>query len=152
LRRYIPAAAAAAIFLVGGCTGSADTDSPGGESQKTPAASTSSQQADATQPPVLEVPKNAEVLVTETTGTGNKNLREFTPSEEAYTVYASCSGKGKVTIIDRDGRGEPHLVACDGVRTVGVIHTETKPQHLTIQVTDGTSNWKVAVVSGSHEL
>lgn len=66
---------------------------------------------------------------------------------------ASCSGKGKVTIVDRDEKDdEPKPVAGDGARTVGVIHTEKKPQRLKIVVDGAPSQWTAAVISGNHPL
>ncbi|MFI8088546.1 hypothetical protein ACIF9R_09520 [Streptomyces sp. NPDC086080] len=79
-------------------------------------------------------------------------MPEFTPSEQAYTVYAGCSGKGEVAIVDRAGDGKRHPVACDGARTVGVIHTPKEPQRLAIRVTGGTATWKISIVSGSQQL
>ncbi|CAL9644782.1 hypothetical protein LUX34_01255 [Streptomyces werraensis] len=52
--------------------------------------------------------------------------------------------------MDRDS-SNPHPVTCNGVHTVGVVYDGTKPQHLTVQVTGGTSIWRVAVVSGNHQ-
>ncbi|MFJ3159706.1 hypothetical protein [Streptomyces kanasensis] len=91
------------------------------------------------------------MLVPETRASGDRNLPPFTPDEPVYTVYASCTGKGKVKILDQGDGSNPHPVACDGVRTVGTVHTEQKPQSLKIQVTDGTAEWTIAVVSGNHQ-
>ncbi|MEU7281822.1 hypothetical protein AB0A69_24065 [Streptomyces sp. NPDC045431] len=87
----------------------------------------------------------------ETTGDGERELPAFTPEDGAYTVYAACAGKGKVSIGNRDGAGNSHPVACDGVRTGGVVHVEKEVQRLVIRVAGGTSEWKVAVIAGSHQ-
>ncbi|MCI3153774.1 MULTISPECIES: hypothetical protein [Streptomyces] len=140
MRRCSPAAvsAAAAALLLTGCTGAdaperADTPAPTG-----PAASQ----------PALAVPRAAEVLLPETSGTAGEQLPRFTPPEEAYTLYADCTGTGTVTIVDRSAGGGRHLVRCNGVTTVGVVHTPREAQHLAVQVTKGPATWRLTVVSG----
>lgn len=91
-------------------------------------------------------------MVAETVGTSGRDLPAFALSESAYTVYANCSGKAEVSIVDRDGQGKPRPIACDGTRTVGVIHTDETPQRPAVQVTGGPSRWKVAVILGSQQL
>ncbi|MFI1224050.1 MULTISPECIES: hypothetical protein [unclassified Streptomyces] len=160
MRRRILTAAAplAAVLLVGGCSGSANTGTPEGAGSKTtltasgsPASPTSSPSAGGASAPGLEYPEKAQALVPETSGAGNKNLPEFTPAEETYTIYADCTGKGSVTVTDRDNPdGEPHPIACDDVPTVGVIHTETVPQRLTVKVTGGAAQWVIAIVAGDQ--
>ncbi|MEU0769507.1 hypothetical protein [Streptomyces albogriseolus] len=144
----LTAAAVATLFLAGGCSDEPEAKRP------SPTAATASAgkpaQTPATQPPGLDLPENARTLVAETTGDKTQKLPEFTPQEGAYTLYATCEGKGKVSIADRDS-GNPHLVTCNGVHTVGVVHDDTKPQHLTVRVTGGTSVWRIAVVSGNHQ-
>lgn len=151
--RRCPTAAAAAlvVFFLGGCTDSADTD-PSARASRTPSTKPTTPRTVAPQPPDLEVPQTARVLVPETSGTADAELPEFTPSEQAYTVYAGCSGNGEVTIVDLTGAGKPHPVACDGVRTVGVIHTPEEAQRLAIRVTGGTATWKISIISGSRHL
>ncbi|MEY9809859.1 hypothetical protein [Streptomyces albogriseolus] len=146
-RTTLTAAALATLFLAGGCSDEPEANRP---SPTAPTASASKPtHAPATQPPSLDLPENARTLVAETTGNRNQELPEFTPQEGAYTLYATCEGKGEVSIVDRDS-GNPHPVTCNGVHTVGVVHDDAKPQHLTVQVTGGPSIWKVAVVSGNH--
>ncbi|NEC20398.1 hypothetical protein [Streptomyces parvus] len=145
-----------AALLVGGCSGSADTAAPGGAGSKTsptagePAASPASPSSPGSaSAPALEYPEKAQALVPETSGAGSKNLPAFTPTEESYTVYADCTGKGSVSLVDRDDPdGEPHPISCDDVPTVGVIHTEAVPQHLMVKVTGGAAQWAIAIVSG----
>ncbi|MFD0212439.1 hypothetical protein ACFVH9_25855 [Streptomyces hirsutus] len=67
-----------------------------------------------------------------------------------YTVYARCSGKGTVQLVDRVNGSEPHSISCDGVRTVGHVFTDAKWQALKVRVTDGNPSWTIAVVSGEH--
>ncbi|MGW1296233.1 hypothetical protein [Streptomyces sp. NPDC002533] len=153
MRRRILTAAVplTVVLLVGGCSGSADTGAPEGAGSKTsptagePAASSPG----STSAPALEYPEKAQALVPETSGAGNKNLPAFTPAEETYTIYADCTGKGSVSLVDRDNPdGEPHPISCDDVPTVGVIHTEAVPQRLMVKVTGGAAQWAIAIVSG----
>ncbi|MGA5128121.1 hypothetical protein ACPCAG_33065 [Streptomyces pseudogriseolus] len=147
-RTTLTAAALATLFLAGGCSDEPEVKRP---SPTAPTASAGKPTpAPATQPPGLDLPENARTLVAETTGDKNQELPAFTPQEGAYTVYATCEGKGKVSIVDRDS-SNPHPVTCNGVHTVGVVYEDKKPQHLTVQVTGGTSAWRIAVVSGNHQ-
>ncbi|MEU5525251.1 hypothetical protein ABZ759_32710 [Streptomyces sp. NPDC047860] len=147
-RSTLTAAAVATLFLAGGCSDEPEAKRP---SPTAPTASSDKPtQTPAPHPPSLDLPKNAQTLVAETTGTKNRELPAFTPQEGAYTLYAVCEGKGKVSIVDRDS-SNPHPVTCNGVHTVGVVYEDKKPQHLTIQVTGGTSVWKIAVISGNHQ-
>ncbi|SCD53706.1 hypothetical protein [Streptomyces sp. ScaeMP-e83] len=114
-RRLLTAAAAplAAVLLAAGCSGSADT--PADADPKTPPTA-----GEPTAAPALEYPAKARALVPETSGAGSRNLPVFTPDEETYTLYADCTGKGAVTLVDWDDPdGEPHPIVCDGVSTVG---------------------------------
>ncbi|MGA5114675.1 hypothetical protein [Streptomyces pseudogriseolus] len=70
------------------------------------------------------MPENARTLVVETTGDKNQELPECTPQEGAYTLYATCEGKGKVSIVDRDSTN-PHPVTRNRVHTVGVVYEDT---------------------------
>ncbi|WP_225640924.1 hypothetical protein [Streptomyces werraensis] len=147
-RTTLTAAALATLLLAGGCSDEPEVKRP---SPTAPTASAGKPTpAPATQPPGLDLPENARTLVAETTGDKNQELPAFTPQEGAYTLYATCGGKGKVSIVDRDS-SNPHPVTCNGVHTVGVVYDGTKPRHLTVQVTGGTSIWRVAVVSGNHQ-
>ncbi|MER7485117.1 hypothetical protein ABTY20_04080 [Streptomyces sp. NPDC126497] len=147
-RSTLTAAALAALFLTAGCSYEPEAKRP---SPTTATASSGKPtQAPATQPLGLDLPKNAQTLVPETTGNKDQELPAFTPQEGAYTLHAACEGKGKVSIVDRDSNN-PHPVTCNGVHTVGVVYEDKKPQHLTIQVTGGTPVWKIAVVSGNHQ-
>lgn len=146
-RSTLTVAAVATLFLVGGCSDEPEAKRPSpagptassGQPPRTPAA----------QPPSLDLPENAQILVAETTGNKDQELPEFTPEEDTYTVYAACDGKGKVSIVNRDS-SNARPVACGGVPTMGIIHAEKKAQHLKIQVVGRTSVWKIAVISGNH--
>ncbi|MFV2118723.1 hypothetical protein ACE14D_09845 [Streptomyces sp. Act-28] len=149
MRRFtLTAAAAATLLLVGGCTDESEHSRP--EKPGPTNTSAPTKRTPTTTPPSLDLPNGARILVPETAGNGDRDLPEFTPDEDVYTVFASCVGKGKVKIVDQDDVGNPHPVACDGVRTVGAVHTDKKPQHLKVQVTEGTSAWQIAVVSGDR--
>ncbi|MEU0578656.1 hypothetical protein ABZ465_15450 [Streptomyces griseoincarnatus] len=91
------------------------------------------------------------MLLPETSGTGSEQLPRFIPPERVYTVYADCSGTGTVTVVDRSADGGRHPVRCNGVATVGVVHTPREPQHLAVQVTEGPATWRLSVVSGAQE-
>ncbi|MEV4877432.1 hypothetical protein [Streptomyces cyaneofuscatus] len=157
-RRILAVTPLAAILVIGGCTNSGDTgtsDEAGRKPSPTasmPAMSTAqASPSGGTSELELVIPGKAQVLVPETSGSGDKDLPAFTPSEEIYTVYAGCRGKGSVTLLDRDNPdGERHSIVCNDVQTVGVIHTEIEPQRLTVHVTGGSARWKVAVVSGDN--
>ncbi|KOT37100.1 hypothetical protein ADK41_21225 [Streptomyces caelestis] len=149
-RSTLTAAALATLFLAAGCSDEPESEAKRPSPTAPTASSTKPTQAPATQPPSLDLPKNAQTLVPETTGNKDQELPEFTPQEGAYTLYATCEGKGKMLIVDRDS-SNPHPVTCNGVHTVGVVHEDKKPQHLTVQVTGGTSVWRIAVVSGNHQ-
>ncbi|MGM1075143.1 hypothetical protein ACS0VI_02785 [Streptomyces sp. H28] len=87
----------------------------------------------------------------ETAGETGRELPAFTPEEGSYTIYASCDGKGEVSIVGRDS-GKPHPIACGGVLTVGVVHVEKEEeQHIRIEVVGGAAAWRVAVVSGDRQ-
>ncbi|CAL9511050.1 hypothetical protein [Streptomyces sp. enrichment culture] len=150
-------AAALVCLLVGGYTDSSPGPAPLPRETRSPAShGPSGPSADAAQPPELEVPDGAEVLVAETVGAGNRDLPDFTPADPAYTVYAGCTGPGEVTLVDRGGRGSSRRLACDGVPVVGIVHTggsvhtRGEPQRLAMRVTGGASTWRVAVVSGEQ--
>lgn len=147
-RSTLTAAALATLFLVGGCSDEPEAKPPAPTGPT--ASSDRTARTPTAQPPSLDLPENAQILVAETTGTKDQELPEFTPEEGAYTLYAACEGKGKVSIVDRDS-SNPHPVACGGVPTMGVIYVEKKAQHLKIQVAGGTPVWKIAVISGNHQ-
>lgn len=151
-RRLLTAAPLAAILLISGCSGPANTDT----SEKSHPPASAGDPAPSTSPkgsaaPSLDYPKKVPALVSETSGTGNRKLPAFTPDEEIYTIYADCTGEGSVSLMDRDNpEGEPHAIACDDAPTVGVIHAEAVPQHLAVEVTGGTAQWAIVIVTGDQ--
>ncbi|WP_435601544.1 hypothetical protein [Streptomyces sp. C10-9-1] len=149
MRRHLLVAAAATALLVGGCTGGAE-ESPPPHPGPTTSSAPPSPEPTAT-PPSLDVPDDARVLVPETADGEDRHLPDFTPDQDVYTIYASCTGTGEVAIADQDDEGSPHPVACDGVRTVGTVHTERTPQRLMVQVSGGAAHWRVAIVSGDQQ-
>ncbi|MFF0504006.1 hypothetical protein ACFYUH_10465 [Streptomyces fimicarius] len=157
-RRILAAAPLTAVLLVCGCSGPTDTGSPEAVGPTAPVTASGSPTRPAPSPseggtsaPELDYPEKAQALIPETSGAGSKKLPAFTPAGETYTIYADCTGKGSVAIVDRDNPdGEPHPIGCDDVPTVGVIHTETVPQHLTVKVTDGAAQWVIAIVEGDQ--
>ncbi|CAL9643724.1 hypothetical protein SUDANB32_06404 [Streptomyces sp. enrichment culture] len=152
-RTTLTAAALATLLLAGGCSDEPESKHP------SPTAATASAgkptQAPATHPPSLDLPENARTLVAETTGDESQELPEFAPQEGAYTLYATCEGKGKVSIVDRDS-SNPHPVTCNGVHTVGVVYEDKRPHHLTVQVTggplSGESRWSPGTTSPDTAL
>ncbi|MEU2021948.1 hypothetical protein ABZ565_07265 [Streptomyces sp. NPDC016469] len=145
MNRHLPVlAAAAAVLLAAGCSGAA-----GHAPQKragSPAPRPSSRAAG------LGLPAHTAVYVPETHGSAELDLKRFTPGQGVYTVYARCTGKGRVTIVDADRpEADPSRVACNGVVTVGRVYSEAETQALRMRVRGGTATWAVAVVSGAHE-
>lgn len=148
-RCTLTVAAVAASLLVGGCSGGSGAKGP--EPGGATASPSRSSRTGETAAYGLDLPGNARVLVPETAGETGRELPAFTPEEGSYTIFASCDGKGEVSIVGRDS-GKPHPVACGGVPTVGVVHVETEEeQHIRIQVVGGTAAWRVAVVSGNRQ-
>lgn len=148
MRRCLPAAvttAVAAPLLLTGCTATTP-DAPAARAEQPGAA-----RPTAPAQPALTVPRAADVLLSETSGTGSDQLPRLTPPEKAYTVYADCSGTGTVTVVDRSAGGGRHPVRCNGVATVGVVHTPREPPHLAVQVREGPATWRLTVVWGAQE-
>ncbi|NEC04022.1 hypothetical protein [Streptomyces sp. SID7909] len=142
MNRHLPVlAAAAAVLLAAGCSGA------GHAPQKRAANPAPSRAAG------LELPARAAVLVPETHGSADLDLKRFTPGEGVYTIYARCTGKGRVTIVDADRpEDDPRRIACDQVVTVGRVYSEADAQALRMRVQGGTATWTVAVVAGAHEV
>ncbi|MFF3886999.1 hypothetical protein [Streptomyces sp. NPDC001914] len=149
MRRYASLAAAALVGLfVSGCSASHEASAP---------VETRTSAKPSVRPSVKEssfdLPENAEVLVAETSGTSDKDLKEFKPGKGVYTIYSRCSGKGKVTIVDRDDdKDGTTLVRCDGVVSVGRVYVDIETQRLQIRVAGDPTNWTVAVVAGEHDV
>ncbi|MGQ4485785.1 hypothetical protein ACN6LM_001734 [Streptomyces sp. SAS_281] len=139
----VPALAAAAL-LAAGCSGGEHAPpkrAGAAASQPSPRAAG------------LELPARAAVLVPETSGSGDLDLARFTPRQGVYTVYARCTGKGRVTVVDTDRPdADPSRIACDQVATVGRVYSEAEAQALRMRVQGGTATWTVAVVAGAHDV
>ncbi|MCG7525463.1 hypothetical protein MHW47_13535 [Streptomyces sp. OfavH-34-F] len=144
----------AAVLLAAGCSSGQDESAV--RKQPSGGASDSRSSAGKQAAPSeggLQVPVHAEVLVPETSGSSDLDLKRFTPEQGAYTIYARCTGKGKVTIVDVDRPEEdPNRVACDGVVTVGRVYSEVEAQSLRMRVQDGAATWTVAVVAGEQDV
>ncbi|MBG0854652.1 hypothetical protein I2W78_23110 [Streptomyces spinoverrucosus] len=101
----------------------------------------------------LDLPADAEILIPETRGGGSTDLPVFKPETDVYTIYATCTGKGRMTIVDRNNPGDdPSKIGCNGPITVGRVFTEITTQKLSVQIRGGTANWTLAVVSGEHPV
>ncbi|GAA1418418.1 hypothetical protein GCM10009601_13900 [Streptomyces thermospinosisporus] len=75
--------------------------------------------------PELSLPRGAQILVPVTEGTGPADLPAFTPPTDVYSVYATCSGKGTMSIVHRDdAEGGPSKIGCNGPLTIGRVHTD----------------------------
>ncbi|WP_328917084.1 MULTISPECIES: hypothetical protein [unclassified Streptomyces] len=49
---------------------------------------------------------------------------------------------------DRD----PSRIDCDGPVTVGRVYTDPATQSLAVRIRGGSAAWKIAIVSGAHDL
>ncbi|MFJ7630527.1 hypothetical protein ACIQZN_28985 [Streptomyces sp. NPDC097595] len=135
-------AVAAAVLLAAGCGGAAE------QAPQRRAANPAPSRAAG-----LQLPARAAVLVPETHGSADLDLKRFTPGQGVYTIYARCTGKGRVTIVDADRpEADPSRVACDQVVTVGRVYSEVEAQALRMRVRGGTATWTVAVVAGAHDV
>ncbi|MEU2248499.1 hypothetical protein [Streptomyces sp. NPDC019224] len=145
MTRHLPVVAVTtAVLLAAGCDSGPDHAPP----QRTSAVPRSSPGAGG-----LELPAHAHLLVPETAGDSDLALRRFTPEQGTYTIYARCTGKGSVTIVDEDRpEEEPNRVACNGVVTVGRVYSEVEAQSLRMRVRGGAATWRVAVVNGERDM
>lgn len=145
MRRYASLAAAALVgLLVSGCSTSHEASAP---------VETRTSAKPSVKKSSLDLPENAEVLVAETSGTSDRDLKEFKPSKGVYTIYSRCSGKGKVTIVDKnDDKDGTTQVQCDGVVSIGRVYVDIETQRLQIRVAGDPTSWTVAVVAGEHDV
>ncbi len=101
----------------------------------------------------LDLPARAQLLVPVTKGPADTDLPTVTPLTDAYTLHASCSGAGIVTIVDRKHPDQaPNRVKCDGPITIGQVYTDLVNQALSVHVSGGAATWRIAVVSGTHSM
>ncbi|MFF5336807.1 hypothetical protein [Streptomyces sp. NPDC013181] len=147
MRRYLPVLTAAATVLLATACDSTPAPDPASAPALAHTAPRASPSAAG-----LQLPAHAHVLVPETTGSSDLDLKRFAPDQDSYTIYARCTGSGKVTIVDRDRPDlDPSRVSCGGVDTVGLVYSDTKPQALGVRVRGGEATWTVAVVAGARE-
>ncbi|MEG8281317.1 hypothetical protein [Streptomyces sp. AHA2] len=145
------------LLLATACSGGDDGETTAPTARHTPSASnSSSDDAEVESPPKqseLALPRGADVLVPVTKGTGTADLPTFKPLTDVYTVYATCSGKGKMTIVDRhDKKSEPSKVSCNAPLTVGRVYTDITTQKLAVHIDGADVKWKLAIVSGEHSM
>ena len=145
MNRKLPVlAVGASILLVAGCDSGPEPAPP--------------RRADAAHKPApsakgFELPAHARLLVPETSDSSDLALARFTPRQGTYTVYARCTGKGNVSIVDADRpEEEPIRVTCNGVDTAGLVHSELEAQSLRMRVHGGAATWTVAVVDGAQDV
>ncbi|MGC0208387.1 hypothetical protein [Streptomyces levis] len=145
------------LLLATACSGADDGETTAPNARHTPSAgNSSSADAEAEGPSKqaeLALPRGAKVLVPVTKGTGTADMPAFKPLTDVYTVYATCSGKGKMTIVDRhDAKNEPSKIGCNGPLTVGRVYTDITIQKLAVHIDGADVKWKLAIVSGEQSM
>ncbi|MET7690212.1 hypothetical protein ABZT06_19875 [Streptomyces sp. NPDC005483] len=152
-RRTIAAPALLVLSLTAACTATDDTATRDTKSSHTPQPIQSGQSGQSAKGSGLDLPAKAQFLVPVTDGTADTDLPVFKPLTDVYTVHASCSGAGTVTIVDRKHPTQaPNRVNCDGPITIGQVYTDLVEQALSVHVSKGAATWKIAVVSGTHPM
>jgi hypothetical protein len=140
-----------AVLFAAGCSNSgydAQSSDPGRASVQPSAELTETAKASG-----LDLPKGAQVLVPETSGTGDADLPKFKPLKDVYTVHARCTGGGTMTIIDRmNPKSSPSKVSCKAPITIGRIYTDITTQALGVRIRGGDAKWSIAIVSGEHKM
>ncbi|MFF3689445.1 hypothetical protein [Streptomyces sp. NPDC002187] len=146
------------LLLATACSGPDDGEGASRTSSPRPSSTGVSSAAEAeptasSKQPNLDLPKAAKVLVPLTKGTGSRDIPDFKPVKDVYTVHATCSGKGEMTIVDRTNPDdEPSKIGCDGPITIGRVYTDITTQKLSVRIQGGTVNWTLAIVSGEHAM
>jgi hypothetical protein len=149
-RRTIAVPALLVLSLTAACTATDDTATRDTKSSHTPQPIQSGQSVKGSG---LDLPARAQFLVPVTVGTADTDLPVFKPLTDVYTVHASCSGAGTVTIVDRKHPTQaPNRVNCDGPITIGQVYTDLVEQALSVHVSKGAATWQIAVVSGTHPM
>ncbi|CAM5361965.1 MULTISPECIES: hypothetical protein [Streptomyces] len=155
----VRAVAVTALMLLSSACASGGTDegsgSPGpsraGAAASGPPGAAAPRRLPGPEPADLGVPAKAEHLIPARTGTGPRRLPAFTPGEDAFTVYVSCTGKEKLRLeFGTDPR--PTEVSCGNPSTVGVVHTDPERQTLTVRPASPDVRWSIAVVDGETPL
>ncbi|MFF3312973.1 hypothetical protein [Streptomyces sp. NPDC002952] len=153
MSRYTAAPALLVVLLTAACSGtdtSEDPTSPDASSRPR-SNSSSAHNPDAAAQRKFDLPAGAKVLVPKTKGSGDADLPGFKPETDAYTIYVTCTGKGKMTIVNRNApKDGPTKINCNGPITIGRVYTDIVAQELSVHVKDGNANWELAVVSGEH--
>ena len=156
--RYTAVPALLILLFTAACSGANDADegSPtptARPSRTSPGSSSAAEPNGSSGQTALDLPSGAKILVPMTKGTGNADLPTFKPITDVYTIHATCSGKGKMTLVDRKAPGdEPARIGCDGPITIGRVYTDITPQALSVQVRGGSLRWSIAIVSGEHSM
>ncbi|GAA0654423.1 hypothetical protein GCM10009535_36400 [Streptomyces thermocarboxydovorans] len=145
------------LLLATACSGVDQDEAAVPNARHTPSSGkSSSNDTEAEKPPKrpeLTLPRGAKVLVPVTTGMGSADLPAFKPPTDVYTVYATCSGKGRMSIVDRDdAKGEPSKIGCNGPLTVGRVYTDITVQKLAVRIDGAGAKWKVAIVAGEQSM
>lgn len=145
-----------AVALVAGCT----SGNPHGPVITTPApadVSTSPSAADANPPAVsgtalldrLPISVGHDEAIPATHGTDDLALPGFSLKDGSYTIYAVCTGGGKIKLERRE---EPALEpwSCDGVPTRLRVRSDLPKHVMKIDVT-GSATWAIRIVHGLAE-
>ncbi|MGY1498046.1 hypothetical protein ACW4TU_15835 [Streptomyces sp. QTS52] len=149
-RRTIAVPTLLVLSLTAACAATDDTATRDTKSSHTAQPTQSSQSVKGSG---LDLPAKAQFLVPVTNGTADTDLPVFKPLTDVYTVHASCSGAGTVTIVDRKHPTQaPNRVKCDSPITIGQVYTDLVEQALSVHVSGGTATWRIAVVSGTHPM
>jgi hypothetical protein len=143
MRPYI-VASTVALLLLSACTAAQSGD------EGTAVPSASSPAASSEKDPLdLKLPKNPAFLLPVTQGKGSQKLPAFEVSGDTYTLYVRCEGKGITAITYGNGDTDASNVKCNTVPTVGRVHADPGPQHLSVKVQGGDVRWSVAVLAGT---
>ncbi|MEV8597817.1 hypothetical protein [Streptomyces sp. NPDC052012] len=155
--RYTAVPGALLVLLVATACSGAGQEKPAVPNARSSSSAHPSSSADAepdgSKQPEFALPKRAKILVPVTQGTGTADLPAFKPLTDVYTVYATCSGKGKMSIADRDdAKDEPSKIGCNGPITVGRVYTDIAVQKLAVRIDGADVKWKLAIVSGEQKM
>ncbi|MEV4784682.1 hypothetical protein AB0K53_04375 [Streptomyces tuirus] len=158
--RYATAPALLTLLFTAACSGSGGGDATppatsAASAGATPGGSSDAASSSAATPSVFDLPADAKVLMPVTEGDGDTDLPVFKPESDVYTIYATCTGKGKgkMTIVDRNAQGDDaSKIGCNGPATIGRVYTDIVPQELSVRVKGGSVHWTLAVVSGEHPV
>ncbi|GAA2236161.1 hypothetical protein [Streptomyces indiaensis] len=156
--RYAIAPTLLILLLTTACSGTSDGDETSPPASAAPSATGSSSSLGAAPsspatPRAFDLPAKAKILVPVTTGEGSTDLPVFKPESDVYTVYVNCTGKGTMTLVDRNAPDDdPSKIGCNGPTTHGRIYTDVVPQKLAVRTDGGTVHWTLAVISGEHPV